>query len=154
MKTEIKGRKRAVHGVNFWHSYRRPKRTIFIDYRAYVEKKPVDIKGLCLSKDYLESPECIIYDPKAKGWAFVSTPIEEINDIDVEKRMYEANKEFYLKNYEGKYVAIQNQEVLDSDTEFSKIAERVYSKYGYKPIFIPLVIKEEPGLKLRSPRFK
>lgn len=88
-----------------------------------------------------------------KEWIFAYHP-EEINSLDVERKLYEDKKEKYLKDYEGKYIALQNEVVLDSDLEFSKIAERVYSKYGYKPIFMPFVTKEERTLRLRSPRFK
>lgn len=55
-------------------------------------------------------------------------------------------KEHYSKLrkiYKDMYVAILNDQVIDSDINRVTLAERVYSKYGYKPIFMPFIGKEK-----------
>jgi len=71
-----------------------------------------------------------------------------------EMKWYEEKKEDYLKNYEGKYIALLNGELLDSDVAISELAKRVYEKYGYIAIFIPLVTRRTKPYRISSPRFK
>ena len=78
---------------------------------------------------------------------------EEIS-LEREREMYERNKEHYLSNYEGKYIALLSGVVLDSDKDFSNLAKRVFEKNGYKPIYMPLVTREEKEYKIASPKFK
>ena len=65
---------------------------------------------------------------------------------------YEANRQAFLKEYEGRYIAIINKTVVDSDTEFSPLAKRVYAKYMYKAILMTLVEAEPKVVHIRSPR--
>lgn len=62
--------------------------------------------------------------------------------LEIEKKIFEANKDKYLDEYEGKHIALMNGVVLDFDNVFSNLAKRVYEKYGYKAIFMPLVTKK------------
>lgn len=77
---------------------------------------------------------------------------EEI--LRLAKRYYEENKEALLKKYGGKYIAIFNNKVIGSDKDFSKLAQRVYKKYGYQTIYMPLVKTEERVVKIPSPRVR
>src|SRR4051794_38882510 len=58
-----------------------------------------------------------------------------------EMKVYEDNKEEYLEKYEGKYIAMLNGVVLDSSDSISELAERVYTKFGYRAIFMTLVTR-------------
>jgi hypothetical protein len=67
-------------------------------------------------------------------------------------RWYEAHKEELLAQYEGKRIAIIGGKVVDSDSEFGRLAERVYGTYGYRAIPMPLITKEPRVIYMRSPR--
>lgn len=70
------------------------------------------------------------------------------------KRYYEEvlqKDEDWLKEHLGGYVAIIGNEVVDSDKDFSKLAPRVWKKYGYGPIFIPRVTRG-PRVEYIGPR--
>jgi hypothetical protein len=81
-------------------------------------------------------------------------PISPDQSIAMEKKFYEDQKEKYLAEYEGKYIALENGILLDSDLDFSALAKRVYEQHGYRPIFMPFVTKEDRQYKIRSPKFK
>jgi len=65
---------------------------------------------------------------------------------------YEANRKPFLSEYEGKYIAIINRQVVDSDREFSQLAKRVYEKYGYRDILMTRVDAELKVVRIPSPR--
>lgn len=74
--------------------------------------------------------------------------------LELEKKFYELNKEMYVQQYEGKYIALLNGEVIGEDTDYSALAKRVFeeSAYDYNtPIYIPLVVKQEKPIKLATP---
>jgi|GEM_PF-6574272 len=87
-------------------------------------------------------------------WIFAKykiKPQEERDSLEIEMELYEFKKEFYLKHYEGKYIALKNQEVIDFDTDFSELAKRVFEINGYESIFIPLVTRKN-NFKSISPK--
>ncbi len=47
------------------------------------------------------------------------------------------------QKYEGKYIAIWEGSVFDSDFDIGKLAQRVYSELGYRPIFMPFIGKNK-----------
>ena len=62
--------------------------------------------------------------------------------FDEDLLYYRSVLESLLEQYEGKYVAILNKTVVDSDDNFSRMAKRVYDKYGYKAILMTRVEPE------------
>jgi|SRR5262249_49842986 len=44
-----------------------------------------------------------------------------------------------LERYQGKYVAILNGKVVDSDADKRTLAQRLYRQFGYQPIYVQLV---------------
>lgn len=64
---------------------------------------------------------------------------------------YEANREPFLSEYEGKYIAVINRQVVDSDPKFSQLAKRVYEKYGHKDILMTRVAAELKVVRIPSP---
>ena len=70
------------------------------------------------------------------------------------KAYFERNKETLIRNYEGKYIAIWGNQVLDSDTSFSSLAQRVYEKLGYVSIYMPFVTSKPRVLRFHSPKYK
>jgi hypothetical protein len=74
--------------------------------------------------------------------------------LEIEKKFFEQKKEELLKQYEGKYIALVDGLVIDSDIDFSELAKRVYATYGYRAIFMTRVIRNEKSHKISSPKFK
>jgi len=68
------------------------------------------------------------------------------------KAYFERNRNSLMSQYLGKYVAIWDEEVLDSDKDFSPLAERIYRKLGYVPLYIPFVSAEQPSAMIHSPK--
>jgi hypothetical protein len=48
---------------------------------------------------------------------------------------FDTHKPQLLRKYRNKYVAIWRGKVVDTDEDRVALTERVYSRYGYKPIF-------------------
>ncbi len=74
--------------------------------------------------------------------------------------LIEEEREAFLKirerliidpRYAGKYVAILNREVVGFDEDKGKLAESVYKKYGYVPIYIDKVAPGERRVEIPSP---
>ena len=68
------------------------------------------------------------------------------------REYYRENSDKILAEFEDKYIAIIEDEVVDSDEDFSELAERVYGTYGYHVIYMPFVTKNPKPLWVRSPR--
>jgi hypothetical protein len=55
--------------------------------------------------------------------------------------------------YEGKYVAVLNGQVVDSDIGERTLVQRVYKTFGYQPIYVQLVaLGSLPVYRLVSPQ--
>lgn len=55
--------------------------------------------------------------------------------------------------YEGKYVAVLNGQVVDSDGDERALVQRVYQKFGYQPMYVQLVaLGSLPVHRLVSPQ--
>lgn len=72
--------------------------------------------------------------------------------LAVDIAWYEANRSRLLARYRGDYVAIADGEVMDHDSDFEALAERVFAKVGARAIFMPRVEAGERVRQLRSPR--
>ncbi len=60
-----------------------------------------------------------------------------------------------LQSYCGKYVAIHDGEVVDSDMDEVQLGLRVYGKYGYVPIYFGLVAETPlPVVRVPSRRLR
>ena len=89
--------------------------------------------------------------PHDLGSVKAAQPTSEDSVFDRDVQFYKEHFRQLLPVYEGKYIALVNRQVVDSDPDFSRLAERVYSKFGYRDIFMPKV--EEPRvLNMPSPR--
>ncbi len=77
----------------------------------------------------------------------------------VDSRPFDEEKEYVQQNgsrleaeYGGHYIAVIAGSVVDSDKDFSALAERVFSKFGYKPIFMPLIERNRRVYRIPGPR--
>ena len=79
---------------------------------------------------------------------------EEKNVLELAQKFYEEHKEGLLGKYSGKYISIFDNKVVDSDKDFSRLAKRIYKKYGYQTIYMPFVEAKKKIFKIPSPRIK
>jgi cyclopropane fatty-acyl-phospholipid synthase-like methyltransferase len=79
-------------------------------------------------------------------------PADDKTILELGKKYFEANKKGLLKKYQNKYIAILNNKVVGSDKDFSRLAERVYKKFGYQTIYMPFVSEQKRTVKIPSPR--
>jgi hypothetical protein len=57
-----------------------------------------------------------------------------------------------LQTHVGKYVAIHQEQVVDSAEDLLILAPRVYAKHGYVPIYMDLVAERPPVSRMPSVR--
>lgn len=77
---------------------------------------------------------------------------ESRSDLRREQRWFERQRERLLRKYQGQYVAIVGEAVLDHDSDFEALAERVFASQGVRDVFMPLVSASQPAMRVRSPR--
>jgi hypothetical protein len=65
---------------------------------------------------------------------------------------FQEHRESLLTEYEGKYIAIIDNRVIDVDADFSALADRVYAQYGYGAIYMPRVTREQEMFSIPTPR--
>ena len=63
---------------------------------------------------------------------------------------YESNQSLLERTYAGEYVAIVDRAVIDHDSEFERLAQRVFERLGTRSICMPRVGRRE--VRVRSPR--
>jgi hypothetical protein len=67
------------------------------------------------------------------------------------KAYFQRNKDLLTYHYNGEYIAILNDTVIDHDANFSALAQRIYKKIGYISIYMPLVTLKRRVLRFESP---
>lgn len=75
-------------------------------------------------------------------------------EFEIGKEYYRVNKEELMRKYPNEYIAIFNYKVVDNDTDFSNLASRVYSKYGYRPIYMPYISLRKRVVRIATPKLK
>jgi hypothetical protein len=67
---------------------------------------------------------------------------------ELNRKWFEENHDALVKKYEGKFIAIYRQNVIDSDEDIGKLMERVEKKYPPEKISVEYVSKEKLQLIL------
>lgn len=70
------------------------------------------------------------------------------------KAYYERNKDILTRKHNGEYIAIWDNEIMDHDTSFSALAQRVYKKLGYVSIYMPFMTSKRRVLRFESPKIR
>jgi hypothetical protein len=99
-----------------------------------------------LIKDYVER----------SGLPTNEKQLEYILQIEEEKKVFLKIKDKLAKDpqYDGKYVAIFKGAIVGCDDDKGRLAENVYKKYGYVPIYIDKVAPGERVVEAPSPELK
>ena len=105
------------------------------------KKKEVIVE---LLRDYVEKRSLSSVDPQQ---------LEYIMRIEEEREEFLKIKDRLIRDplYAGKYVAIFKGQIVGCDKEKEKLAEAVYKKYGYVPIYIDKVAPGERRVEIPSP---
>jgi len=96
-----------------------------------------------LIKDYIER----------RGFTEDPQQLKYILQVEEEREAYLKIREKLIREpgYKGKYVAFLQGALVGSDENKGKLAEKVYEKYGYVPIYIDRVAAEERRVEVPSP---
>ncbi len=74
------------------------------------------------------------------------------DDLGAAMAWYARNETSVLRRHRGEFVAIVDDRVLDHDTDFAALAERVFRAVGERAVYMPEVGAEPPIARVRSPR--
>ncbi|MGC8912104.1 MAG: hypothetical protein ACP5K8_08510 [Nitrososphaeria archaeon] len=96
-----------------------------------------------LLRDYVER----------KGLSIERQQLEYILRIEDEREAFLKirDKLIHDPNYSGKYIAVFRGAVVGCDDDKGRLAETVYRKYGYIPIYIDKVASSERLVEVPSP---
>ena len=88
-----------------------------------------------------------------RGWSFDRRQLEHVLRIEEEREAFLKIRDKLMQdpNYNGKYIAILQGAIVGCDEEKGRLAETVYRKYGYVPIYIDKVASDERHLEIPSP---
>lgn len=89
--------------------------------------------------------------PKPK-FSFGEPESLEVSEFRKDINYFRAHMDELLPEFRGKYVAIINQTIVDSDVEYVPLMDRVHGKYGDRPIVIEEIpprprINRNPGFR-------
>ena len=95
-----------------------------------------------------EEIHTVVLEQQSRG-----TPSEAEAKFACERQAFWAMHAQLVSRYEGKYVAVLNGQVVDSDIDERALVQRVYQKFGYQPIYVQLVtLGSLPVHRLVSPQ--
>ncbi len=66
-------------------------------------------------------------------------------------KYYESNREELLRQYEGKFVAILHNKVIDSDEDWETLAERIIERFGARDMLVRKVAREPEIIHIPTP---
>lgn len=78
-----------------------------------------------------------------------------LSQIEKEQQSYEAQHDQLLEQYKGEYIAMQNGQVIDHDSDRVALSHRVRARYGNAPMLItPVLAQARQTIVVRSPRLR
>jgi hypothetical protein len=78
----------------------------------------------------------------------VSMPVPVLPKAEQEYRAFLRLLPGLLGSHRGKYVAVHEGQVIDSDTSDIVLIQRVHAKIGYLPIYVGLISEERQVARL------
>lgn len=101
--------------------------------------------GLTLTQFVIEAISSAL-EQEAVGAPTLTDP------LDPDIKWFTQHKADLCVDFAGKYVAIIDKKVVDSDERFGPLAERVFGKFGVRSIFMPKCVIGERVIQVRSPK--
>ncbi|MCD6564278.1 MAG: hypothetical protein J7K23_10265 [Thermoproteales archaeon] len=79
--------------------------------------------------------------------------LEYIMRIEEEREAFQKLKKKLLRDprYRGRYIAVYQGKIVGIGEEKGELARKVYKKYGYVPIYIGKISREDIHIKVPSP---
>ncbi len=81
-----------------------------------------------------------------------SGPLASSDALTLDQAWYDTHAEELARQHPDEYLAIVDGEVVDSDTAFSPLAQRVQERFGPRPVLMPKCAPGGRDVELRSPR--
>lgn len=75
-----------------------------------------------------------------------------VSEIARDVTWYEDNVASLLERFDGEYLAIVGQEVVDHDVDVEALASRIEAKYGSRSVYMPECRQTRRIVDVRSPR--
>lgn len=75
-----------------------------------------------------------------------------LSEIARDVEWYEAHKSSLLERYDGEYLAIVAEQVVDHDVDMEALAARVTERYGRQSVYMPRCQRSPHVVEVRSPR--
>ena len=82
----------------------------------------------------------------------ISPPVSPDDEWEQARRAFELMRSELLKTHKGRFVAVLNNQVIDTDAEIGALARRVYARFGYRPIYMQKVTEQPRVARIFSPR--
>src|SRR5437879_4382227 len=82
----------------------------------------------------------------------VKVPVPELSKGDREYQAFLRLLPELLQEYRGRYVAIHDGQVVDSDGDDIVLMQRVHARLGYVPIHVGFVSESPPLVRIRHYR--
>jgi hypothetical protein len=76
---------------------------------------------------------------------------DDIRSIRPDLDWFNVNRKRLARRYRGEYLAVIKKRVVDHDADFSALAQRVFAKYGSRPIAMPKATPEERVIHIPTP---
>ena len=83
---------------------------------------------------------------------YISPPSSSDDEWERARRAFDQMRSKLLKTHKGQFVAILNNQVVDTDSEIGTLARRVYARFGYRPIYMQKVTEQPRVARIFSPR--
>ena len=74
----------------------------------------------------------------------------DVRQVERNRAYYHAHKHELLKLYKNKYVAINDNRVIDIDSDRSKLLDRMFQTYGDLPFFFTQVTEHPRVVRIPS----
>jgi hypothetical protein len=78
----------------------------------------------------------------------VLEPLVPLSKFERERQAFQRLLPELLKTHRGKYVAIHEERMVDSDTDQVALLLRVHAQHGYVPVYSALVAEQQPIYRL------
>jgi hypothetical protein len=68
---------------------------------------------------------------------------DRLEYIDRQQELFDQSRATLFQEYPNEYVAFEDGQVLDHDTDEDRLAGRIYAKYGYRDLIVQQVTVEK-----------
>lgn len=119
-------------------------------YRLGVDEKQLAEEPIILERDG-EPVAAIVPFREYREFTSWREQREKARTFEEERAAFYRLKDDLHDTHEGQYVAILNGQVVDSGTDPVDVVMRVYTRFGYVPVYVGLVSERPEVVEFPSP---